>query len=151
MKLIIDIPNNVYIACNEYKDNTNIGILQRILYIAISNGIPFEEELEKVKNDIYFMPYITGGASADRAQVVSYLNKKISELKGEQRMNNKNKYIHIDDVYRLIAGHSIYGGDDILSAFTCLTEGKEVKPIEPLDITYHEISQLQKVKENKEK
>ena len=65
-------------------------------------------------------------------------------------MSNKNKYIHIDDVYRLIAGHSIYGGDDILSAFTRLTEGKEVKPIEPLDITYYEIDQLQKAKENKQ-
>lgn len=42
-------------------------------------------------------------------------------------------YIHIDDVYRLIAGHSDYHGDSILSAFTCLTEGKEVKPIKPLD------------------
>ena len=43
MKVIIDIPDNVYIACNEYKDNTNIGILQRILYIAISNGTPLED------------------------------------------------------------------------------------------------------------
>lgn len=41
--------------------------------------------------------------------------------------------IHIDDVYRLIAGHSDYHGDSILSAFTCLTEGKDVKPITPLD------------------
>ena len=65
-------------------------------------------------------------------------------------MSDKNKYIHIDDVYRLIAGHSVYSGDSILSAFTCLSEGKEVKPIEPLDITYYEIFQLQKGKENKE-
>ena len=42
-------------------------------------------------------------------------------------------YIHIDDVYRLVAGHSNYHGDSILSAFTCLTEGKDVKPIRPLD------------------
>ena len=42
-------------------------------------------------------------------------------------------YIHIDDVYRLVAGHSDYHGDSILSAFTCLTEGKDVKPIRPLD------------------
>ena len=41
--------------------------------------------------------------------------------------------IHIDDVYRLIAGHSDYHGDSILSAFTCLVEGKDVKPIAPLD------------------
>ena len=41
--------------------------------------------------------------------------------------------IRIDDVYRLIAGHSNYHGDSILSAFTCLVEGKDVKPIAPLD------------------
>lgn len=41
--------------------------------------------------------------------------------------------IHIDDAYRLIAGHSDYHGDSILSAFTCLVEGKDVKSIAPLD------------------
>lgn len=41
--------------------------------------------------------------------------------------------IHIDEVYRLIAGHSNYHGDSILSAFTCLVEGKDVKPIAPLN------------------
>ena len=46
------------------------------------------------------------------------------------------KAIDIDDVYRLVAGHSIYSGNDILSAFTCLSEGKDVKPIKPLDIGY---------------
>ena len=44
------------------------------------------------------------------------------------------KHIHIDDVYRLIAGHSDYHGDNILSAFTCLAEGKEVHPIKPINI-----------------
>ena len=43
-------------------------------------------------------------------------------------------YIHIDDVYRLIAGHSNYHGDNILSALTCIAEGKNVtKSITPLD------------------
>lgn len=43
-------------------------------------------------------------------------------------------YIHIDDIYRLIAGHSNYHGDNILSALTCIAEGKNViKPITPLD------------------
>ena len=41
--------------------------------------------------------------------------------------------IHIDEVYNLIAGHSNYHGDSILSAFTCLVEGKDVKPIAPLN------------------
>lgn len=46
----------------------------------------------------------------------------------------KKGYIHIDDVYRLIAGHSNYHGDNILSALTCIAEGKNVtKPITPLD------------------
>ena len=46
----------------------------------------------------------------------------------------KKGYIHIDDVYRLIAGHSNYHGDSILSALTCIAEGKNVtKPITPLD------------------
>ena len=39
----------------------------------------------------------------------------------------------LSDVYRLIAGHSNYHGDAILSALTCITEGKEVKPIKPLE------------------
>lgn len=40
--------------------------------------------------------------------------------------------VPINEVYRLIAGHSDYHGDNILSALTCVTEGKEVKPITPL-------------------
>lgn len=42
--------------------------------------------------------------------------------------------IKLSDVYRLIAGHSDYHGDNILAALTCLAEGKEVKPIHPLKI-----------------
>ena len=39
----------------------------------------------------------------------------------------------LDDVYRVIAGHSDYHGDNILSALTCIAEGKEVKPVKPLE------------------
>lgn len=42
-------------------------------------------------------------------------------------------WVHIDDIYRLIAGHSNYHGDNILSALTCLAEGKVSKPITVLD------------------
>lgn len=43
-------------------------------------------------------------------------------------------WIHIDDIYRLIVGHSDYHGDNILAALTCLAEGKEVRnPITVLD------------------
>ena len=44
-------------------------------------------------------------------------------------------HIHIDDVYRLVSGHSDYHGDDILAAFQCLVEGKIVNPIKPLSQT----------------
>lgn len=44
-------------------------------------------------------------------------------------------WVHINDIYRLISGHSNYHGDNILAALTCLSEGKEVlKPIKVLDI-----------------
>lgn len=41
--------------------------------------------------------------------------------------------VPLRNVYRLIAGHSDYHGDNILSALTCVVEGKEVKPIKPLE------------------
>ena len=63
------------------------------------------------------------GTSLCRAD---YLNNKIKTLPSAN-------VIELNDIYRLIAGHSIYSGDSILSAFTCLVEGKEVKPIKPLD------------------
>lgn len=46
----------------------------------------------------------------------------------------KMKTVSLHDVYRLIAGHSDYHGDDILSALTCIAEGKEVSPIRPMDV-----------------
>ena len=46
----------------------------------------------------------------------------------------KMKTVSLHDVYRLIAGHSNYHGDDILSALTCVAEGKEVSPIRPMDV-----------------
>lgn len=45
----------------------------------------------------------------------------------------QNNTIHIKDVFRLIAGHSDYHGDDILSAFQCLAEGKDVEAIRTLN------------------
>lgn len=40
--------------------------------------------------------------------------------------------IKLQDVYRIIAGHNNYHGDDILAALTCLAEGKQVNPVKPL-------------------
>ena len=43
-------------------------------------------------------------------------------------------WVHIDDIYRLISGHSNYHGDNILATLTCLAEGKEVpNPIDVLE------------------
>lgn len=44
-------------------------------------------------------------------------------------------WVHIDDIYRLISGHSNYHGDNILAALTCLAEGKDVpNPIDVLEL-----------------
>lgn len=51
----------------------------------------------------------------------------IEDLYGGRRV------LLLDDVYRVIAGHSDYHGDNILSALTCIAEGKEVKPVKPLE------------------
>ena len=50
---------------------------------------------------------------------------KLADLEGR-------KTIPLDEVYRVIAGHSNYHGDNILSALTCIAEGKEVKPVRSL-------------------
>lgn len=76
MKLIIDIPDNVYIACNEYKDNTNIGILQRILYIAIFNGIPLDDFLKRRKEPI------------DKDVLKSYLKERTMPNSLKSRLKN---------------------------------------------------------------
>lgn len=43
------------------------------------------------------------------------------------------KSVPLDEIYRVIAGHSVYSGDRILAALTCIAEGKDVKPIEPIN------------------
>jgi hypothetical protein len=40
--------------------------------------------------------------------------------------------VPLSEVYRVIAGHSDYHGDNILAALTCIAAGKEVKPVRPL-------------------
>ena len=42
--------------------------------------------------------------------------------------------VSLHDIYRVIAGHSYYHGDRILSALTCMAEGKEVNPVCPTDM-----------------
>ena len=43
------------------------------------------------------------------------------------------KVVPISEIFKLIAGHSNYHGDNILSALTCVSEGKIVEPIKPLE------------------
>lgn len=43
------------------------------------------------------------------------------------------KAVPLREIYRIIAGHSNYHGDNILAAMTCITEGKEVKPIRTIE------------------
>lgn len=40
--------------------------------------------------------------------------------------------VPLSEVYRVIAGHSDYHGDNILAALTCIAEGKEVEPVRSL-------------------
>lgn len=40
--------------------------------------------------------------------------------------------VPLSEIYRVIAGHSNYHGDNILAALTCVAVGKEVKPVRPL-------------------
>ena len=61
---------------------------------------------------------------------INAIKHHVSPVQQEQ-----NGWVHIDDIYRLISGHSNYHGDNILSALTCLAEGKEVPtPIDVLEL-----------------
>lgn len=55
----------------------------------------------------------------------------IVELKEEnnQKPIKRTKYIDGDLLFSKIAGHSDYHGDNILSAISCLQEGKEISTI----------------------
>lgn len=54
--------------------------------------------------------------------------------------------VHIDEVFRLIAGHSNYHGDNILAALKCVTEGKEVNPVKPLSADVVEVVRCKECK-----
>lgn len=47
--------------------------------------------------------------------------------------------VPLSEIYRLIAGHSDYHGDNILSALTCVAEGKDVKPIKTIEKSLEEV------------
>ena len=85
MKLIIDIDKEQYEPIKEHKGGFYIGIFNNI-----RNGIPFEEELEKIKQEIGRIETEEGGDFLEKPAIdIIYesqkiLDKHISELKGEQ-------------------------------------------------------------------
>lgn len=55
------------------------------------------------------------------------LEEELEKIKTE--VNTRKKYIDGDLLFSKIAGHSNYHGDSILSAISCLQEGKEISTI----------------------
>ena len=65
--------------------------------------------------------------------IIGEQNSKEQAIAAWNNRANKNvKVVSLTDIYRCIAGHSNYHGDDILSALTCIAEGKKVNPVSPL-------------------
>lgn len=60
----------------------------------------------------------------------------INDMLDEVDCFQSSKVVSLHDIYRVIAGHSYYHGDCILSALTCITEGKEVNPVQPTDLVF---------------
>ena len=87
MKLIIDIPEE------EYEKNKSAKCDYHTLRMAIKNGIPLEEELEKVRDKIikkansgqWSEPTIYGMQKA-----VFIIDNELSELKGENNPDCRN-------------------------------------------------------------
>lgn len=46
------------------------------------------------------------------------------------------KSVPLSEVYRVIAGHSNYHGDDILATLTCIAEGKKTNVVKPFCVTH---------------
>lgn len=54
--------------------------------------------------------------------------KRLELLKEQKKQNNK-----LDYLFSKIAGHSDYHGDSILTAITCIKEGKKIGNVTPKD------------------
>ena len=70
--------------------------------------------------------------TCDHGEMYSPDMSKLETIDPESIKSNK-RTIPLDEVYRVIAGHSDYHGDNILAALTCIAEGRDVKPVKPLD------------------
>ena len=57
---------------------------------------------------------------------------RLEEMLNKQLEQPIVQQVPLSEIYRVIAGHSDYHGDNILAALTCIAEGKEVKPVKPL-------------------
>ena len=62
------------------------------------------------------------------ATIEAYLNHAIKIIESQPPA----ECVPLREIYRVIAGHSDYHGDNILAALTCIAAGKEVKPVRPL-------------------
>ncbi len=78
MKLVIDIPEEIYI---EKKEDYIGDTLDR----AIANGIPLEEEFEKLKTKIKQTSNTALVCEFSCADVCKLIDKYIEDLKGENK------------------------------------------------------------------
>lgn len=79
-----------------------------------------------IPDDIYLEGIMSGLYNAIKTV------QKMPTIDSESLKSNK-RMIPLDEVYRVIAGHSDYNGDAILAALTCIAEGRDVKPVKPLE------------------
>lgn len=59
----------------------------------------------------------------------AWLDEERDRIHDELKELKRKKMVPLSDVYRIIAGHSNYHGGNILSALTCIAEGKDVGPV----------------------
>lgn len=94
MKLIIDIDERAYKGCMELKSNDDMGLLGLHLINATANGIPLEEELEKIKGEIQELAYYDNnycGFVLPEWKISDIIYDYIRELKGDSDENNTYK------------------------------------------------------------
>lgn len=101
MKLVIDVSEEDYRECKFRKDLLSLG--------GEPTDLTFNMRMETL---------IANGIP---------LSEELEGLKAE--INISKKYIDGDLLFSKIAGHSNYHGDSILSAISCLQEGKEIKQV----------------------
>ena len=97
-----------------------------------------DEDYKFIKDLKFYNSGRRSGKTIERNVINGIKNGKLHE----------ERLLYIEDVFRLVEGHSIYSGDSILSAFTCLSEGRDIKDITPLDVSFAEIADLRRETHN---